>query len=74
MSAKISNLSEIYSLASNEEKISDGVPGMTGRFDLKRLLKPLSRLKTKGISLTVILSRLLLARFQGLSTKPVRSR
>jgi len=42
MSAKISNLSEIYSLASNEEKISDGVLGMIGRFDLKRLLKPLT--------------------------------
>jgi hypothetical protein len=67
MSAKISNLSEIYPLVSNEEKIAEGVLGLIGRFDLKALMKPLSRFKTKGISLTVILSRLLLARFQGLS-------
>ena len=35
MSAKISNLSEIYPLVSNEEKIAEGVLGLIGRFDLK---------------------------------------
>ena len=38
MSAKISNLSELYPVASNEEKISEGVLAMIGRFDLKALL------------------------------------
>ena len=67
MSAKISNLSELYPVASNEEKISEGVLAMIGRFDLKALLKPLSGFKTKGIGLKIILSALLLARFRGLS-------
>ena len=67
MSAKISNLSELSSIVSNEEKISGGVLGMVGRFDLSRLLKPLSGFKTKGISLKTILSALILCRFRGLS-------
>jgi hypothetical protein len=67
MSAKISNLSELPPVFSNEEKISEGVLGLIGRFDLKGLLKPLSGFKTKGISLKLILSALILSRFQGLS-------
>jgi hypothetical protein len=67
MSAKIGNFSELYPLVSDAEKISVGVLGMIGRFDLKRLLKPLSGFKTKGISLRTILSALILCRFRGLS-------
>jgi hypothetical protein len=67
MSTKISNLSELHPLVINEEKISGGVLGMIGRFDLTRLLKPLSGFKTRGISLNIILSALILCRFHGLS-------
>jgi hypothetical protein len=67
MSAKISNLNELSPLLSNQEKISVGVLGMIGRFDLNRLLKPLSGFKSKGISLSTILSALILCRFRGLS-------
>jgi len=67
MAAKISKLSELYPILRNEEKISGGVLGMIGIFDLKRLLKPLSAFKTRGIGLMTILSALILCRFRGLS-------
>jgi hypothetical protein len=67
MSAKISNLNELYPLVTSEEKISVGVLDMIGRFDLKRLLKPLSGFKSRGINLHTILSALILCRFRGLS-------
>ena len=44
MSAKISNLSELYPIASNEEKISEGVLAMIGRFDLKAFPSRLLRI------------------------------
>jgi len=67
MGTKISNLNELYPIVRDEEKISEGVLGMIGRFDLKRLMKPLSGFKTRGISLMTILSTLILCRFRGLS-------
>lgn len=67
MAAKISNLSELYPNLKNDEKISDGVLGLIGRFNLKRLLKPLSEFKKRGIGLTTLLSTLILCRFRGLS-------
>jgi len=67
MSSKISNLNELCSLVRDEEKISAGVLGMIGRFDLKRFLKPLSGFKVRGIGLMTVLSALILCRFRGLS-------
>ena len=72
MSAKISNLNELNPILMDEEKISEGVHGMIGRFDLKRILQPLSGFKTKGISLKMILSSLILCRFRGLSIYAMR--
>ena len=67
MATKISNLSELYPIVREEEKISEGVLAMIGRFDLKRLLKPLTGFKTRGISVMTVLSALILCRFRGLS-------
>lgn len=72
MSAKISNLNELNPIFREEEKISEGVLGMIDRFDLKRILQPLSSFKTKGISLKLILSSLILCRFRGLSIYAMR--
>jgi hypothetical protein len=67
MCTKISNLNELNPILRDEEKISEGVLGMIGRFDLKRLLMPLSDFKTRGIGLMTVLNALILSRFRGLS-------
>jgi len=67
MSAKISNLSELTPLVGSQEKISDGVLGFIGQFNVGQLMRPLSRFKIKGIQLKIVLSALIMSRFRGLS-------
>jgi len=67
MASKLNNLSELQSVLTDEQKTNEGVLAFASQFNVNELLKPFSKVKTKGYLISTLITALCLYRLSGKS-------